>query len=191
VTTAALITTAGRAAMLGGVVLAGPSISCEVAIDKTNDPVQVDEDGSFRNGDLHAGPTGWDRMSGFAPSDLGSGKVSQIVGLATPSCSTDEVLVVSDCFAAQAIALWGRAEPLQGEPEGDWGRDNAVANLLPPSGPLRLDAGVAVAALLEAAQAAEIAFVVMGKEDGHWAPWMSYPLHRGCKIYYPGSPGAK
>lgn len=181
--------------MLAGVVLAAggaqPVTACTPGpLDlfglRLNGSVWYHADGAF--GD--AGSE--DQLSGKPVMDLGQGRVLQVVKLGAVCSSLEEVLL-ADCLASDVVVLQPKivtgAEG--GQPVALSGSYDA-ASLVPPSGLLaqvqdKTIREMAAFAVRKGAYVDEdlLASNMTEKRRDRFDPF------KGCKIFYPGSPGAE
>jgi hypothetical protein len=153
-----------------------------VAIDRR---IIVADDGSFQN----AAPDD-DRyaIDGKPIVDAGGGRIGQRIIYEGP-CEHNERLLVVDCSTKEEILVNG----IQAISEGGFMVDypySSIDNILYPKGPIRLSR-MGVEQIETVAKKSGLEFVTdVTGEIARMKRRNRYDPYFGCKIFYPGSPGA-
>lgn len=174
--------------LLAALLLApAPAMACEPDYPgrvRQDRPIAVASDGSFRDA---SDDDGWTDISGRAVRDIGGGRVGQVIE--TWSCETFQRLLVVDCASGEAILVDGLAGVAV--PEDGFGVQASTRALQPPYGPLALGPSVTVPQIAALAAregwSARTDVAAAARELGSrnaWDPFL------GCRLFYPGSPGA-
>jgi len=147
-------------------------------------PISIMRDGSFKR----AGEEVWDWIDGSAPFDVGNGKVGQELYRGDGNCNHMELLLVVDCISVEHIVIEG----VDGQKGLISPYSTSVDLLYPPTGKIRLTESVTISELAEVSGAQGYTFetdlqsaLETKKKRNRYNPF------NGCKIFYPGSPGAK
>lgn len=200
-------------AMLCAVVVAGGAaslvsagVACEAEVDRRDDRIRVEKDGSFRNANLvdfgslslnhpKGGrlpiPSGvgmsWDLAAGNAVRNRGNGRVAQKIIFSNYGCIKAEALLFVDCTKPNTVLLFGR--PDEHMFAGGW-RTN-IAAIQYPNGPLSVTDSSTVESLTRTARQHGIEYMTDARQLFDQVDKRDrYDVYLGCKLFYPGSPGA-
>jgi hypothetical protein len=177
----------------------GGASACEGWMDQSNDPIAVNDDGSFKDGNFAgAFPFGdvpflfdnsVDTVFGNPIRDRGNGKVAQRVFFSDYACSGREALLFVDCPAKEAILLAGVLPPAD-EPKIAGSTWTEIRWIQAPEGPVNITGDTTVKELQDAAQRHGIEFSLdVEALFGEVERRDRYDVFLGCKIYYPDTPG--
>lgn len=141
-------------------------------------PIRVRPDCSF----TRAGQSIADVGRGTAATDVGGGRVSQVVAFGEHTCSIDEYVLVADCGSREAVLIQGGENP---DGEGT-GIIHSADLVLKPRGPINIEKVTSIRRLSELAH--QRGFAVVPGVDGFVSAMRKknrFDPFCGCKLFYP------
>ncbi len=203
------------ALLLGLLAIAAPLWACDPVIydfSEAGPPtvsIEVLPDCSFEDADYYS----YDNKSflengigGRPTKNFGNGRVTQ--RLYAYGCGTTEYLFFMDCTAAEAVVIAGEEDPSAIESDGYYVPDVLIRYIQPPFGAISIKPDSTAQGLLEIAisngyqvstNASEFVDSGLLLSSGAAKPKLPgdynsradiYDIHCGCRLFYPGSPGA-
>lgn len=161
---------------------------------KLDGPIEVLPDCSFSDVSSYRFDVGQyltHSADGGPARDRGNGRIGQVIG-SSGVCSTTERLLFVDCTSGEAVLFEGRSmPPAPGDVEiGGFIQETAKA-IQPPHGPISITKDATVSDLVAKAKANGINYDLDVKSFfGAAKKRDRYDFRCGCKLFYPGSPGA-
>lgn len=156
-------------------------------------PIKIKSDCSFEmtGYKVYRGEDGtllaWDDAGGGdAVFDKGNGRISQRI-TAWEGCAADEKLLVVDCSTDEAVLIKGRRAPEDRENDFAY---STIENIQPPYGPIEVTGETQITSLARQARVNDIIVIPEVSQFFETATRKQYDHSCGCKLFYPGSPGA-